>query len=67
MQLEKQLGVRLSHRTTRKLEPSTGKLAQWRCRIGDEIVYRDVPAAICVNDTDMETQAVREDIHRLHG
>ncbi|WP_133662896.1 LysR family transcriptional regulator [Paraburkholderia sp. BL10I2N1] len=46
------------HRCTGYRRANTGKLAQWQFRIGDEIVYRDVSAAICVNDTEMETQAV---------
>ncbi|HEF5869644.1 TPA: LysR family transcriptional regulator [Burkholderia cenocepacia] len=46
------------HRCTGYRRANTGKLAQWQFRLGDEIVYRDVPAAICVNDTEMETQAV---------
>lgn len=46
------------HRCTGYRRANTGKLAQWEFRIGDEIVYRDLPAAICVNDTAMETQAV---------
>ncbi|OAJ63832.1 LysR family transcriptional regulator [Paraburkholderia ginsengiterrae] len=46
------------HRCTGFRRANTGKLAQWPFRIGDEIFYRDVPPAICVNDTDMETQAV---------
>lgn len=46
------------HRCTGFRRANTGKLAQWQFRIGDEIVYRDVPPAICVNDTEMETQAV---------
>ncbi|ODP32922.1 LysR family transcriptional regulator [Pandoraea sp. ISTKB] len=46
------------HRCTGYRRANTGKLAQWQFLIGDETVYRDVPAAICVNDTEMETQAV---------
>jgi DNA-binding transcriptional LysR family regulator len=46
------------HRCTGYRRANTGKLAQWQFRIGDEIVYRDMPPAICVNDTEMETQAV---------
>jgi len=46
------------HRCTGYRRANTGKLAQWQFRIGDEIIYRDVAAVICVNDTDMETQAV---------
>lgn len=46
------------HRCTGFRRANTGKLAQWQFGIGDEIVYRDVPPAICVNDTEMETQAV---------
>ncbi|SDO02917.1 transcriptional regulator, LysR family [Janthinobacterium sp. OK676] len=37
---------------------NTGKVAQWQFQIGDEIVHRDIPAVICVNDTAMETRAV---------
>ncbi|VVD60143.1 LysR family transcriptional regulator [Pandoraea anhela] len=48
----------VQHRCTGYRRANTGKLAQWQFRVGDEIVYRDVPAAICVNDTEMETQAV---------
>lgn len=46
------------HRCTGYRRANTGKLAQWQFQIGDEVVYRDVPAVICVNDTEMETQAV---------
>lgn len=46
------------HRCTGYRRANTGKLAQWQFRIGDEIVYRDIPPTICVNDTEMETQAV---------
>ncbi|MGF6970679.1 DNA-binding transcriptional LysR family regulator [Paraburkholderia sp. WC7.3g] len=46
------------HRCTGYRRANTGKLAQWQFRIGEEIIYRDVPPVICVNDTDMETQAV---------
>lgn len=46
------------HRCTGYRRANTGKLAQWQFRVGDEIVYRDVPPVICVNDTEMETQAV---------
>jgi DNA-binding transcriptional LysR family regulator len=46
------------HRCTGYRRANTGKLAQWQFQIGDEIVYRDVPPVICVNDTEMETQAV---------
>ncbi|NIE62937.1 LysR family transcriptional regulator [Burkholderia sp. Ax-1719] len=47
-----------AHRCTGYRRANTGKLAQWQFRVGDEIVYRDLPAAVCVNDTEMETQAV---------
>jgi DNA-binding transcriptional LysR family regulator len=46
------------HRCTGYRRANTGKLAQWQFRVGDEIVYRDVPTAICMNDTEMEAQAV---------
>nr|WP_249177671.1 LysR family transcriptional regulator [Burkholderia multivorans] len=47
-----------AHRCTGYRRANTGKLAQLTFRVGDEIVYRDVPAALTVNDTDMETHAV---------
>ena len=47
-----------AHRCTGYRRANTGKLAQWQFRIGDEIVYRDVPAVVYVNDTEIETQAV---------
>lgn len=46
------------HRCTGYRRANTGKLAQWQFKVGDEIVYRDLPAAVCVNDPEMETQAV---------
>jgi DNA-binding transcriptional LysR family regulator len=46
------------HRCTGYRRANTGKLAQWQFQIDDEIVYRDVPPTVCVNDTEMETQAV---------
>ncbi|MBN3856936.1 MULTISPECIES: LysR family transcriptional regulator [unclassified Paraburkholderia] len=46
------------HRCTGYRRANTGKLAQWQFRVGDEIVYRDFAAAVCVNDTEMEAQAV---------
>ncbi|WP_118185092.1 LysR family transcriptional regulator [Paraburkholderia phosphatilytica] len=47
-----------AHRCTGYRRANTGKLAQWQFQVGDEIVYRDLPAALCVNDTELETQAV---------
>ncbi|HEX3634096.1 MAG TPA: LysR family transcriptional regulator [Paraburkholderia sp.] len=46
------------HRCTGYRRANTGKQAPWEFLIGDEIVYRDVATALCVNDTDAETQAV---------
>ncbi|CDY77533.1 Transcriptional regulator, LysR family [Caballeronia glathei] len=46
------------HRCTGYRRANTGKMAPWAFQVGEEIVYRDVPATVCVNDTDMETQAV---------
>lgn len=46
------------HRCTGYRRANTGKLAPWQFHVDGEIVYRDVPPAICVNDTEMETQAV---------
>ncbi|QGZ66548.1 LysR family transcriptional regulator [Paraburkholderia acidisoli] len=46
------------HRCTGYRRANTGKLAQWAFQVRDEIVWRDVPPVIHVNDTEMETQAV---------
>lgn len=48
----------LQHRCTGYRRVNTGKLAPWEFRAGNEIVYRDIPAAICTNDTETEVQAV---------
>jgi DNA-binding transcriptional LysR family regulator len=47
-----------AHRCTGYRRANTGKQAPWEFLIGDEIVYRDVATALCVNDTDAETAAV---------
>ncbi len=47
-----------SHRCTGYLQPNTGKVAPWEFQVGDEIVDRDVPPSICMNDPDLETRAV---------
>ena len=46
------------HRCTGYRRANTGKLAPWEFKIGDETVYRDIPAAICTNETETEVQAV---------
>ncbi|WP_322014143.1 LysR family transcriptional regulator [Paraburkholderia sp. J12] len=46
------------HRCTGYRRANTGKLAQWQFRVGEETVYRDVPAVLCVNDTEAEAHAV---------
>lgn len=46
------------HRCTGYRHANTGKRAQWQFQVGTEVVYRDLPAVVCVNDTEMETQAV---------
>ncbi len=46
------------HRCTGYRRANTGKQAPWEFLIGDEIVYRDIATALCVNDTDAETAAV---------
>lgn len=46
------------HRCTGYRRANTGKLAQWQFQVDNEIVYRDLPPSICVNDTAVETQAV---------
>ncbi|OZI26727.1 LysR family transcriptional regulator [Bordetella genomosp. 9] len=47
-----------AHRCTGYLQPNTGKVAPWEFQVGDDVVYRDVPPAICMNDPDLETRAV---------
>jgi len=47
-----------SHRCTGYRRANTGKQAPWEFMIGDEIVYREVAAALCANDIDAETDAV---------
>ncbi|MFM0738756.1 LysR family transcriptional regulator [Paraburkholderia xenovorans] len=47
-----------AHHCTGYRRANTGKQAPWEFLIGDEIVYRDVAATLCTNDTDAETQAV---------
>ncbi|MGF6773630.1 DNA-binding transcriptional LysR family regulator [Paraburkholderia sp. GAS199] len=46
------------HRCTAYRRANTGKQAPWEFLIGDEIVYRDIAASLCTNDTDAETDAV---------
>lgn len=48
----------MQHRCTGYRRANTGKMAQWQFQVGAELVYRDVPSVISVNDTAMETQAV---------
>jgi DNA-binding transcriptional LysR family regulator len=38
--------------------PNTGKLMPWYVKVGDDVVEYEVPAALCTNDEDLETQAV---------
>ncbi|ANN65850.1 LysR family transcriptional regulator [Bordetella bronchialis] len=47
-----------THRCTGYLQPNTGKVAPWEFQVGEEIVYRDVPPALCMNDPELETRAV---------
>lgn len=47
-----------AHRCTGYLQPNTGKVAPWEFQVGEALVYRDVPPAICMNDPDLETRAV---------
>ncbi|WP_321801627.1 LysR family transcriptional regulator [Caballeronia sp. J97] len=47
-----------SHRCTGYRRANTGKQAPWEFMIGDEIVYREIAAALCANDIDAETDAV---------
>ena len=47
-----------SHRCTGYRRANTGKQAPWEFMIGDEIVYREIAAALCANDIDAEADAV---------
>jgi DNA-binding transcriptional LysR family regulator len=47
-----------AHRCTGYRRANTGKQAPWEFMIGDEIVYREIPAALCANDVDAEADAV---------
>lgn len=47
-----------AHRCTGYRRANTGKQAPWEFLIGNEIVYRDVPATLCANDIDAEAAAV---------
>jgi DNA-binding transcriptional LysR family regulator len=46
------------HRCTGYRRANTGKLAPWEFMIGEESVYREVPASLCANDIDAEADAV---------
>lgn len=46
------------HRCTGYYRANTGKLAPWEFQVRGEIVYREVKAALAMNDIDAETQAV---------
>lgn len=47
-----------SHRCTGYLQPNTGKVAPWEFQVGEDVVYRDTPPSICMNDPELETRAV---------
>ncbi|BAN26213.1 LysR family transcriptional regulator [Caballeronia insecticola] len=47
-----------AHRCTGYRRANTGKQAPWEFMIGDEIVYREIAAALCTNDIDTEADAV---------
>ncbi|WP_397453336.1 LysR family transcriptional regulator [Pseudomonas sp. NA-150] len=46
------------HRCSGYRQANTGQLAPWSFQMGDEVIYREVRAAICSNDVDAEAQAV---------
>ncbi len=46
------------HACTGYRQANTGRVAPWVFRIGKETAYRDVPAVLCTNDPDVETDAV---------
>jgi len=46
------------HQCTGYRMPSTGRLMPWEFKLGEEIVYRDLPAVFCTNDPQAEMEAV---------
>lgn len=46
------------HRCSGFRHPGTGKLMPWEFRVGSEIVARNLPAAFCANDVELEAEAV---------
>ena len=47
-----------SHRCSVFRSPGTGKVIPWRLKIADSIVEQHVVPALCVNDEELETEAV---------
>jgi DNA-binding transcriptional LysR family regulator len=46
------------HRCSGFRQANTGKLVPWEFRVGDDIVTRQMPAALATNDVDLEARAV---------
>jgi DNA-binding transcriptional LysR family regulator len=46
------------HRCSGFRHPGTGRLFPWEFLIGNEIVFRDIPAVFCTNESDAEYHAV---------
>lgn len=47
-----------AHRCSVFRSPGTGKVLPWRVRVADGVVEHQVVPALCVNDEELETQAV---------
>jgi DNA-binding transcriptional LysR family regulator len=50
------------HRCTGFRQPNTGRTVPWELLIGDEFVFKEVPAVATFNDVDAEVAAVREGV-----
>jgi len=46
------------HRCSGFRHPATGKPMPWEFQVGEEIVSRAIPAAVCCNDIELEARAV---------
>jgi DNA-binding transcriptional LysR family regulator len=46
------------HRCSGFRHSATGKVMPWEFQVGDEVVARHLPIAVCANDTELEARAV---------
>jgi DNA-binding transcriptional LysR family regulator len=50
------------HRCTGFRHPNTGRIVPWELQVGNEFVFKDIPAVVTFNDVDAEVAAVRAGI-----